>query len=269
MFAAPVTKKAKAAAPSKNTSPIYRAAPFGHRHNKSGTHPIMCRARGSQSQSFDAAVRPYYDQASVPTVFWNFAAIPVYSPSSAATSPAQTHPFSLPGAMSSPLEIGSANDPLEREADRAAHQVMQTPPMGASAAILRQVASPPTGGRGAPDTVHETLRSRGEPLDAATRQFFEPRFGRDLTSSARCTQDQRQNGPPGTSVRRLTPWVATWCSAQDRFVLGPKWDVGSLPTSLPMLSSRVGARCQSCSANSSTALGLQVRTQVMPTRWPV
>ena len=29
--------------------------------------------------------------------------------------------------------------------------------------------------------VHEMLRSPGQPLDAATRAFMEPRFGRDFT----------------------------------------------------------------------------------------
>ena len=33
----------------------------------------------------------------------------------------------------------------------------------------------------APSSVHEVLRSPGRPLDAATRAFFEPRFGRDFS----------------------------------------------------------------------------------------
>ena len=33
----------------------------------------------------------------------------------------------------------------------------------------------------APSSVHEVLRSPGQPLDAATRAFFEPRFGRDFS----------------------------------------------------------------------------------------
>ncbi len=34
----------------------------------------------------------------------------------------------------------------------------------------------------APPNVHETLHSSGQPLDAATRTYFEPRFGRDFSS---------------------------------------------------------------------------------------
>src|ERR1051325_1600777 len=33
---------------------------------------------------------------------------------------------------------------------------------------------------GIPPIVHQVLRSSGEPLDAATRAFFEPRFGHDF-----------------------------------------------------------------------------------------
>src|SRR5437899_6638511 len=32
-----------------------------------------------------------------------------------------------------------------------------------------------------PAVVHEVLHSPGQPLDAATRAFFEPRFGRDFS----------------------------------------------------------------------------------------
>jgi hypothetical protein len=33
----------------------------------------------------------------------------------------------------------------------------------------------------APPIVHEVLRSPGQPLDPATRTFFEPRFGHDFS----------------------------------------------------------------------------------------
>jgi hypothetical protein len=35
---------------------------------------------------------------------------------------------------------------------------------------------------GVPPIVHEVLRSPGQPLDAATRAFFEPRFGQDFSN---------------------------------------------------------------------------------------
>ncbi len=98
-------------------------------------------------------------------------------------------------AIQAKLKVGALDDPLEREADRVADQVMR---MEAATA-----ASPRTSRRceecaegdqlqkkedhapapalsQAPASVHETLRAPGEPLDPATRAYFEPRFGRDL-----------------------------------------------------------------------------------------
>src|SRR5438128_12606915 len=72
MFAPPVAKPKKAAAPSKNTSPLHRAAPFGHRHNDVGTPSIVHQVRRSQEQSFNAATPASFDRACAPTVSWNF-----------------------------------------------------------------------------------------------------------------------------------------------------------------------------------------------------
>jgi hypothetical protein len=96
------------------------------------------------------------------------------------------------------LTIGAVNDPLEREADAVADQVMRMPDpaMVLSASpqrISRKCAAceseetlrtkrvgTDTAGDEAPATVDEVLRSPGQPLDAATRAFFEPRFGYDF-----------------------------------------------------------------------------------------
>jgi hypothetical protein len=143
-------------------------------------------------------------------------------------------PAASPLPMQAKLEVGAVDDPLEREADRVAEQVMRMPDAAAftnsttpfSSPAL-QVGSPTTsdatvqrkcscGGscetckgqqsddkhgqvqrkpaapqisavgpsvlaRGsAPPIVHEVLHSTGQPLDAATRGFFEPRFGQNL-----------------------------------------------------------------------------------------
>ena len=92
------------------------------------------------------------------------------------------------------LRIGRADDPLEREADRVAEQVMrmreprplrrveegkeeyfQSKPL-----VQRRVSNSEAGLEEAPSIVHEVLRSPGRPLDLATRAFFEPRFGYDF-----------------------------------------------------------------------------------------
>ena len=94
--------------------------------------------------------------------------------------------LSAPAGIQTKLEIGTADDPLEREADRVAEQAMaMVPPAAAlstSAVSVRRTCS--CGGtcetcRGghAPPIVGDVLRSSGQPLDAATRAFFEPRFG--------------------------------------------------------------------------------------------
>lgn len=116
------------------------------------------------------------------------------------------------------LTIGSVDDPLEHEADRAAEHVMRMPaPVGpiesAAPQVQRKCACggtcdscrtdeeqwmvqrksaghPPIGAAGAsastsmnaPPIVHDVLRSPGQPLDAGTRSFMEPRFGQDFST---------------------------------------------------------------------------------------
>ena len=97
------------------------------------------------------------------------------------------------------LEIGAVDDPLEHEADRIAAQVMHMPatelaPPSVPVQINRKCTAceeeeklqkkstetADAGASGALDSVHEVLRSSGEPLDDTTRAFMEPRFGRDF-----------------------------------------------------------------------------------------
>jgi hypothetical protein len=104
------------------------------------------------------------------------------------------------GAIQAKLLVGEVNDPLEREAERVADQVIRIggpnlSAMGASPQVSRKCAaceeeekvrklpvkpagSAETGTSEAPPIVHEVLHSSGQPLDAATRAFIEPRFGR-------------------------------------------------------------------------------------------
>ena len=117
---------------------------------------------------------------------------------------------SLPAALQAKLAIGSTNDPLEREADRVAEKVMRmaepAPAVtGAPEQLNRKCAAceeedaqklqtKRAGAHAAvgeaPAAVHDVLRSPGRPLDAATRGFFEPRFGADF-STVRVHDDAR------------------------------------------------------------------------------
>jgi hypothetical protein len=138
----------------------------------------------------------------------SLAGIPPLAPGEISPPPFASPSLRLP--LQRKLAIGAVNDPLESEADAMAEQVMR-------AAGLP--AMPPSGGDGpstirrkcacggscdkckdekkgklqrkaagaltpteAPPIVHEVLRSPGQPLDSATRSFFEPRFGADFSN---------------------------------------------------------------------------------------
>ena len=106
------------------------------------------------------------------------------------------------------LKIGQVDDPLEREADLVADQLMHVPDLEVSnAAAPEQIgrkscsedegvelreksAGPRSASRLARAIVHEVLRSSGQPLDAATRSDLEPRFGHDF-SQVRVHADAR------------------------------------------------------------------------------
>jgi Domain of unknown function (DUF4157) len=87
------------------------------------------------------------------------------------------------------LVINEPGDAYEREADRAAEQVMRmsapvvNPRCDPSAPprVQRRAANGERGVMEAPPIVHDVLSSPGQPLDAATRAFFEPRFGHDFS----------------------------------------------------------------------------------------
>ncbi len=88
------------------------------------------------------------------------------------------------------LAVSQPGDEFEQEANRVAMQVLKMPERPETVElnetvdrplIRRQVApSPGTTVGYAPPIVHEVLASPGQPLDSATRAFFEPRFGHNF-----------------------------------------------------------------------------------------
>lgn len=117
------------------------------------------------------------------------------------------------------LRIGDANDAYEKEADRVAEEVMSgghgkrhwsLSSTSTAAPLQRKCSCGASGGASgeceeckhkkkegqmvqrrsteaaaaavAPPMVRDVLNSPGQPLDQPTREFFEPRFGRDLRS---------------------------------------------------------------------------------------
>ena len=113
---------------------------------------------------------------------WNFSRTPVHAPVSE--------------RLQKKLKLGTPGDVHEQEADRVADEVMRMPtpsvqskiPVGNSgpamtAAARIQMKATQGGGSGgiaAPSIVHDVLCSPGQPLDAATRAFMEPRFKQDF-----------------------------------------------------------------------------------------
>ncbi len=96
---------------------------------------------------------------------------------------------SLGPAVQAKLEVGAADDPLERAADATADQVLRMPADEVApvqdadepGAVRRQLdggASP--AGRPAPVSVQNVLHAPGAPLDPTTRALVEPRMGRDF-----------------------------------------------------------------------------------------
>lgn len=81
------------------------------------------------------------------------------------------------------LAIGSAEDPLEAEADRVADEVTNSHVSAISPlqplTLSRLSTSDSTGE--VPPIVGEVLRTSGRALDDTTRAYFEPRFGHDFS----------------------------------------------------------------------------------------
>lgn len=125
------------------------------------------------------------------------------------TSPCFGHDFSriplyppIGRVIQTKLAINTPGDEYEQEADRVAEQVMrlpepqlqracacggecpkcqtQQPDQGHLRLQTNGVQASDTGQRAASPIVHEVLAAPGQPLDAATRDFMEPRFGHNF-----------------------------------------------------------------------------------------
>ena len=89
------------------------------------------------------------------------------------------------------LTLGALDDPCEADADRLADHVLNTRELAVRPGAAKPLsprssgARPRPGGLAAPPLVHAVLRDTGQPLDAATRAFMEPRLGWDLSRVAR------------------------------------------------------------------------------------
>lgn len=125
------------------------------------------------------------------------------------------------------LRINEPADQYEQEADRVAEQVMRMPEVDVnertndvgSPLVQRQATGSGTGMMEAPPIVDDVLNSPGQPLDTATRAFFEPRFGHDF-SRVRVHTDARAV-ESAESARALAYTVGAHIAlGSDRLVAG-------------------------------------------------
>lgn len=87
--------------------------------------------------------------------------------------------------MQTKLAIGASDDPLEREAERVADQVLAWPThpvvKGVAQRIQRFAWQPVAQAATAPESVDRVLAGSGRPLDTALRQDLESRFSHDFS----------------------------------------------------------------------------------------
>lgn len=121
----------------------------------------------------------------------------------------------LDGVVASPLTIGTPGDVYEQEAEQVASRVTdQSFAIGSrSVPSIRRVSRSDTAGghtgeRGAgsqaPQVVHDVLSSPGQPLDAGSRGFFEPRFGQDFGRVRVHTGSQASQSAAAVGARAYT-----------------------------------------------------------------
>jgi hypothetical protein len=134
------------------------------------------------------------------------------------------------GVLQPKLTIGQADDQYEREADQVVDQVMRasapqsrgcglsiTPVTGHQAqrkcseceeeegdTLLRKESNGVEAPATAPPIVHETLSSPGQPLDAVTRAYFEPRFRRSFANVRLHTSEEANAATREVSASAFT-----------------------------------------------------------------
>jgi Domain of unknown function (DUF4157) len=220
MFAPKVAKpQTKAAASSTNKLVPQHSAlatrPFGggtveQAHflqrtigNQATLRLLAQRTSKPAGDQLDDAPAQEHDGSAALGLSWDFSKIPVFPPDrpNRPRAPSLVAAPPLPGDIQPKLAVGDVNDPLEREADRVADQVMRMPdPRPSTSRTTPHVsrkcadceaedmlqATPPAPAKSAAgeapiSLVHEVLRRPGQPLDDATRTFFGSRFGYDFS----------------------------------------------------------------------------------------
>jgi hypothetical protein len=202
MFAAEKAKAQTKASDSPTRKVVHQSSTLVARPSDGGAveQAWMPQAKGPAERHEQEAVPENLTAREAPRgPSWDFSKIPIFPPN---------RPNGRQSGRTK-LTVGRADDPLEHEADRVADQVMRMPKPNISIAaglpqISRKFAPWEEEAQTArvtlaeaPAIVHEVVRSPGHPLSAATRAYFEPRFGRDFSqvrvhSDARAAESARR-----------------------------------------------------------------------------
>jgi hypothetical protein len=107
------------------------------------------------------------------------------------------------------LEVSQPGDPYEREADRVAGQIMrmstpQSSVLSARSGSSIQRKSNTSPARAGTPVVDDVISSGGQPLDAETRAFFEPRFGYDFSHVRVHADDRAAQSARSVSAKAYT-----------------------------------------------------------------
>jgi hypothetical protein len=123
------------------------------------------------------------------------------------------------GVIQAKLVINQPGDAHEQEADRVAEQVLRMPEPQLQRKCadcekdeseqknglrMKHVNGSNLGKITAPPIVHDVLRSPGQPLEAATRTFMEPRFGRDFSQVRIHTDSKAAESARAVNARAYT-----------------------------------------------------------------
>ena len=144
----------------------------------SGEHSLLHLQRTIGGQAVQRALQTHAEEpnagltAALSSRFrHDFSRISIHSPLAGVTQPK--------------LAINEPGDEYEKEADHVSEQVMRMPEpalaQGSTHLPTKHVGSDQVGHSAAPPIAQELLCSQGQPLDAATRAFMEPRFGQDFS----------------------------------------------------------------------------------------
>jgi len=188
-----VTQKTNSSHPLVKTTPPARANYARNGHENSNLHLPRTIRRQSVEQAIgpNEKLRAPHTESRIATGFGHdFTRIPAHISGNSVIQPK--------------LKIGAPGDKYEHEADHIADQVMHTsqPMLQRACAcsngnpnreseqrdkqyaspIIRRVTGKNTGDTVAPPIVYNVLSSPGQPLNAANRAFFEPRFGHDFSN---------------------------------------------------------------------------------------